>query len=160
MSATPHWILRIDDRLVHGQVCVGWCDALGIPRLVLADDAIAASDFERELYACCPAAGQVLEFLGLAELATALRQPPPATTLVVLPGTAEALRLAELGAPLAEITVGGLHDQPGARQLTDYLFLTPAQEADLRALLTRGIRLVGQPLPSSPRLDVGRLLAG
>jgi mannose/fructose/N-acetylgalactosamine-specific phosphotransferase system component IIB len=56
--------------------------------------------------------------------------------------------------------VGGLHDQPGARQLTDYLFLTPAQEADLRALLTRGIRLVGQPLPSSPRLDVGRLLAG
>lgn len=160
MSAAPQWIIRIDDRLIHGQVCVGWCDALGIRRLVLADDAVAASYFERELYSCCPGEGQRLEFWRLEELAAALAAPPPATTMAVLAGPAEARRLLELGAPLREVQVGGLHHQPGARELADYLFVTAAQEADLRALLAAGVRLVGQPLPASPRLELERLLRG
>jgi mannose/fructose/N-acetylgalactosamine-specific phosphotransferase system component IIB len=158
MSTAPVWILRIDDRLVHGQVCVGWCEALGIRRLVLADDSIAHSEFERELYACCPAAEQALVFMTLAQLAQALRVPPPETTLVVLVGTAEALELAELGAPLEEILIGGLHDQPGARRINDTLFLTPQQEAELKRLVELGVRVVGQPLPASPRLEIARLL--
>ena len=40
----PEWMIRVDDRLVHGQVCVGWCDALQIHQLILADDEIAACD--------------------------------------------------------------------------------------------------------------------
>jgi mannose/fructose/N-acetylgalactosamine-specific phosphotransferase system component IIB len=158
MSATPHWILRVDDRLVHGQVCVGWCDVLGIRRLVLADDAIAASDFERELYACCPASDQSLQFLSLAELAEALQTPPPETTLVVLAGLDEAEGLTELGAPMPELLIGGLHDQPGARRLADYLYLTPTQEACVKRLIARSVHVVGQPLPSSPRLELARVL--
>lgn len=158
MSKPPQWIVRVDDRLVHGQVCVGWCDALGIRRLVLADDEIAASEFERDLYACCPAAEQSLEFLTLAQLAAALAAPPAETTLAVLADLAAAEALLELGAPLPELILGGLHHQPGARELANYLFLTPDQEVCLRRLAARGVHLVGQPLPDSPRLDVNRLV--
>lgn len=158
MSAAPTWILRIDDRLVHGQVCVGWCDALGIKRLVLADDTIAASAFERDLFACSPSSDQSLLFLTLSELAQALQAPPPETTLVVLAGLDEAEILAGLGAPLRELLIGGLHDQPGARRLADYLFLTPGQEDSIRRLTARGVHVVGQPLPGSPRLEIARML--
>lgn len=158
MAPKAEWILRMDDRLVHGQVCVGWCEVLGISRLVLADDTIVDSDFERELYACCAGQEQQVAFMGLVDLAQAMITPPAQATLAVIAGPAEALRLLELGAPLSEVLVGGLHDQPGARQVTDYLFVTPAQEEILRQLMTRGVRLVGQPLPASPRLDLQRLL--
>jgi mannose/fructose/N-acetylgalactosamine-specific phosphotransferase system component IIB len=158
MSRQPQWIVRVDDRLVHGQVCVGWCDALGIHRLVLADDEIAASEFERDLYACCPAAEQSLEFLTLAQLAPRLSAPPAETTLAVLADLAAAETLLGLGAPLPELILGGLHHQPGARELANYLYLTPDQEAALRRLAARGVHVVGQPLPDSPRLEVNRLL--
>jgi len=40
---------RIDDRLIHGQVVVGWGQPLDVGFIVLVDDAVASSDWEREL---------------------------------------------------------------------------------------------------------------
>ena len=46
----PFELYRIDDRLIHGQVVVGWGQPLDIAFIVLVDDAVAASDWEQELY--------------------------------------------------------------------------------------------------------------
>src|SRR5690606_38985448 len=43
-------LFRIDDRLIHGQVVVGWGQPLDIGFIVLVDDEVAASDWEQELY--------------------------------------------------------------------------------------------------------------
>ncbi|HXD48268.1 MAG TPA: PTS sugar transporter subunit IIB, partial [Gemmatimonadaceae bacterium] len=43
-------LYRIDDRLIHGQVVVGWGQPLDIGFIVLVDDTVAASDWEQELY--------------------------------------------------------------------------------------------------------------
>ena len=43
-------LCRIDDRLIHGQVVVGWGQPMGLRFIVLVDDEVAASDWERELY--------------------------------------------------------------------------------------------------------------
>ena len=40
---------RIDDRLIHGQVVVGWGQPLDVRFIVLVDDLVAASDWEKEL---------------------------------------------------------------------------------------------------------------
>jgi mannose/fructose/N-acetylgalactosamine-specific phosphotransferase system component IIB len=159
MTPAPRrWLLRIDDRLVHGQVCVGWCDALDITQLILCDDEIAASEFEQDLFRCCPVEEQDLRFLTVAELAEEMQSPPIETTLVVFAGPRPVLDLLAAGAEVTALTLGGLHHRPGAREILDYLFLTEGQEADLRALLGRGVAISCQPLPSSPRQDLGKLL--
>ena len=43
-------LYRIDDRLIHGQVVVGWGQPLDLRFIVLVDDEVAASDWEQELY--------------------------------------------------------------------------------------------------------------
>ena len=43
-------LYRIDDRLIHGQVVVGWGQPLDAKFIVLVDDAVATSDWEQELY--------------------------------------------------------------------------------------------------------------
>ncbi len=43
-------LYRIDDRLIHGQVVVGWGQPLGLAFIVLVDDEVAGSDWEQELY--------------------------------------------------------------------------------------------------------------
>ena len=41
---------RIDDRLIHGQVVVGWGQPLDLQFIVLVDEEVASSDWEQELY--------------------------------------------------------------------------------------------------------------
>src|SRR4029077_12420843 len=43
-------LYRIDDRLIHGQVVVGWGQPLDCTFIVLVDDMVAASEGEQELY--------------------------------------------------------------------------------------------------------------
>ena len=43
-------LYRIDDRLIHGQVVVGWGQPLDLGFIVLVDDEVASSDWEQELY--------------------------------------------------------------------------------------------------------------
>ena len=46
----PIVLCRVDDRLVHGQVVIGWGRPLGIELIVLVDDEVAGSDWEQDLY--------------------------------------------------------------------------------------------------------------
>ncbi len=43
-------LFRIDDRLIHGQVVVGWGQPLDVTFIVLVDDDVAGSEWEQELY--------------------------------------------------------------------------------------------------------------
>ena len=43
-------LFRVDDRLIHGQVVIGWGRPLGIDFIVLVDDAVRASAWEQDLY--------------------------------------------------------------------------------------------------------------
>jgi len=42
-------LVRVDDRLIHGQVVAIWLKALGARRIVILDDRTAADDFLREV---------------------------------------------------------------------------------------------------------------
>ena len=42
-------LVRIDDRLIHGQVVAVWLRALGAKRIVIVDDATARDEFLREV---------------------------------------------------------------------------------------------------------------
>ncbi len=48
--AVPIELFRIDDRLIHGQVVVGWGQPLDVGFIVLVDDEVATSEWEQELY--------------------------------------------------------------------------------------------------------------
>ena len=43
-------LFRIDDRLIHGQVVVGWGQPMDLTFIVLVDDEVASSEWEQELY--------------------------------------------------------------------------------------------------------------
>ena len=46
----PLELCRIDDRLIHGQVVLGWGQQMRLGYIVLVDDEVAESEWERELY--------------------------------------------------------------------------------------------------------------
>lgn len=145
------WLLhRIDDRLIHGQVLVAWGARLGPARMWLVDDAIAASDWERQVYQQA-APGVDVRVVGLTEAAAAWAGEAAAAggAFLIVRDLATARRLVEAGAGVKEFNVGGLHYAPGKTKIAEYVYLDDADREDARALLARGVALDVRDVPAS-----------
>jgi mannose/fructose/N-acetylgalactosamine-specific phosphotransferase system component IIB len=151
-------LVRVDDRLIHGQVLLGWGPALEPARYVVVDDGLASDPFERALLEAS-ASGTPVEVLGI-ELAAprlaALALAPEATVVLVraLPEAARlAAALARLGAAPPAINLGGLHYAPGKSRVHDAVYLDHADRAALAALAALDVRIVVQDVPATRPFD-------
>lgn len=145
------WLLhRIDDRLIHGQVLVAWGQRLNPVRIWLADDAIAASDWERQVYEEA-APGMEVRVTGVAAAAAAHADEAaaPGGAFLLVRDLATARRLVEAGAAVTSFNVGGLHYSPGKLKVCEYVYLDDADRADAKALLARGVALEVCDVPAS-----------
>src|SRR5579863_5757070 len=109
--AVPIELYRIDDRLIHGQVVVGWGQPMDVGFIVLVDDEVAASDWEQELYRLGVPPGMDVYFETVAGAAEAFpRFVGDARVGILLTKDIETMdRLASTIAALRTINLGGLH---------------------------------------------------
>ncbi|MDE2491805.1 MAG: PTS sugar transporter subunit IIB [Elusimicrobia bacterium] len=153
-------LLRVDDRLVHGQVVEGWLPSLKADLVAVVSDAAASDEVQAALMkmALPPSVG--LLTLKVSEAAAALNDPKTAArrVLILVPGPGEALALLEGGVAVDRVNVGGLHFTAGKVQLGRAVFLDAKDKKALRAIAARGVRLEGRPLPSDPPEDLAAML--
>lgn len=145
------WLLhRVDDRLIHGQVVVAWGNRLSPQRIWVVDDAVAASDWERELLESS-APDVVVRVVSVAEAADhwiAERDAAGGAFLLVR-DLRTALRLVDAGAAIDSLNLGGLHYAPGKDKINEYIYLNEADRAAARALRSRHVELRVQDVPAA-----------
>lgn len=144
-------LYRIDDRLIHGQVVVGWGQSLQVGFIVLVDEAVRASDWEQELYRMgVPAAVEVI-FAAVAEAAArAGAWEADHRTGIVLTGDIATMAALCAAAPsVRRVNVGGLHFRPGRTERLRFVYLTDDEAAALRALAATGVAVTAQDVPTA-----------
>ncbi|UPT73998.1 MAG: PTS sugar transporter subunit IIB [Elusimicrobiota bacterium] len=155
-------LLRVDDRLIHGQVVEGWVPFLKVDLVAVVSDTAAGDEIQTALMkmALPPSVGLLV--LKVADAPAALGAPQMAkrSALVLVPGPAEALALVENGLGVDRVNVGGLHHTVGKVQLGRALFLDEKDRLALKALKAKGIRLEGRALPGDPEEDLSAALEG
>lgn len=153
-------LVRIDDRLLHGQVSQGWAPALGSKLIVIADDGVAGDAWLSEIFAGAAPPDARLKILRLDAAARCFADlsDESLASILLMKTPADALRLVELGARPKSITVGGMHYREGKRKLLPYLFVDDADLRALRRLLERGVKLVAQDVPGAKRHDLAALI--
>ncbi|HJQ10940.1 MAG TPA: PTS sugar transporter subunit IIB [Gemmatimonadaceae bacterium] len=155
-------LYRIDDRLIHGQVVVGWGQPLNIRLLVLVDDMVAASDWERDLYRMAVPPEMEVVF---ADVATAIRDHSryagdPRPGLVLTGDIASMYRLVKGVKAIGSVNLGGIHHRAGRSEKLRYIFLTPDEENQLRDLEAAGVEVTAQDVPSSRPVPLPEVLEG
>ncbi len=155
-------LFRIDDRLIHGQVVVGWGQPCGIGFLVLVDDEVARSEWEQELYRMGVPPEMDLYFDAVADAARRLPsyREDRRVGMLLTGDIATMARLADAAPGIRAVTVGGIHHKPGREARARYVYLTPAEESELRALAARGIAVTAQDVPSAAPVPLEDLLDG
>ena len=151
---------RIDDRLIHGQVVVGWGQPLNVAFIVVVVDEVAASDWEQELYRMGVPPDMEVRFHSAADAAPLLDGYRTETRPgILLTGDIATMRsLVEHGG-VREVNVGGIHYRAGRTQHLRYVFLTAKEQEELTALATLGAVVTAQDVPAARAVSLGELLA-
>ena len=155
-------LVRIDDRLIHGQGVVGWGQPLGIGFFILVDDEVAQSDWEQELYRMGVPPEMDIYFDSVASAARRLPGYRADRRVgMLLTGDIETMeRLIALAPGIRSVTVGGIHHKPGRVARLRYVFLTGEEERRLWALWTAGVRVTAQDVPSAAPVPLEEMLSG
>jgi PTS system mannose-specific IIB component/fructoselysine and glucoselysine-specific PTS system IIB component len=159
----PIVLFRVDERLIHGQVVVGWGGPMHADRIVVVDDALAASPWEQELY-CLGVPPEIdARFASVDEARAQLGgwAGDGHRTIVLVRDVATARRMAE-GALLRgiEVNLGGVHHAAGRTALLPYLHLTAAEVAALREIGDSGAEVSARDLPAARRVTLEELARG
>jgi mannose/fructose/N-acetylgalactosamine-specific phosphotransferase system component IIB len=155
----PVVVYRVDDRLVHGQVVIGWGKPLNLGFIVLVDDSVAASDWERDLYRMGVPPEIDLIFSSIAE---ATRELPgcrsdPRNGLILTADVATMAALCQGAPPIERIDLGGVHHKPGRTARLPYVYLTDEEFRVLDGLQGAGTTVFAQDLPTSQPVPLEQL---
>ena len=156
----PIVLYRVDERLIHGQVVIGWGHELRPARYLLVDDELAAGDWEQELYRL-GAGGAEVVFATLVEARAQLDawQSDDVRSILLARDIGTVRGLAEDGGLAGEVVnLGGIHHSAGRVEVLPYLHLTADDRADLEALAAAGVEINAQDLPDAARVGLPALL--
>ncbi len=148
----PIVLFRVDERLIHGQVVVGWGEHLNVDRIVVIDDELAESPWERELYCLGVPPSVDVAFVSVSD---ARRDLPvwraDSRRLVVLVRDVDTLDRLSVDRALDgdDINLGGIHFAPGRERLLPYLFLSREESERLRRVADAGAVISARDLPGS-----------
>lgn len=153
-------LARIDDRLIHGQVAYGWGVALHPTLIGIVSDALAGDPDRAGLYFLALAEGVRGRAVTVAAAASEAfqREVDADRTILLFPGTDEALRYREAGGPLPALNLGGLHHAAEKTEFLPYLFLDEGDRARLRRLEALGVRVTARDLPANREYPLKEIL--
>ena len=149
-------LIRIDDRLIHGQVVEGWVPALGIERILVVSDEAAKDPTQAALWRLCAPEKVELRIESVANGAEAVRRcaEDASKTLVLASGPKEILALLDAGVKLESVNVGGLHYAAGTVRLGKAIYLGEEDIAAFEGIANKGVRVEGRAVPGETPIDL------
>lgn len=160
-------MMRVDDRLIHGQVAVMWSKELGIQRIIVASDTIAANDIQVSALKMAAPAGVKAAILPIDKAVEILSDPraQQMKILVISNNPEDLLKVTEKIEEKPVLNVANYGRIGGGAlssktKISESVYVTDHDRDVLEKIHALGIDIIHQPLPSDGRQDFMKLLGG
>ncbi|MCI5763947.1 mannose/fructose/sorbose PTS transporter subunit IIA [Actinobacillus porcinus] len=149
-------LLRIDDRLIHGQVATSWAKAVKCEAIFAISDEVANDKLRSELLLQIVPPG-LKGYVIPVEKAIKVYHNPQYTgknILWLVTKPADVLRLIEGGVKIDKVNVGGMTYKDGNKMLSDAVTVGKADVEAFHKLLDLGIDLTMQKVATNPKVEI------
>lgn len=147
--------VRIDNRLLHGQVVQFWIPHLTVEKLLVADDEVFGNEAMQTIYRMALPSMVDLEVMPVDRLAASFSNLGAQTSLVLIRGVEDTKRALECGCRFTDIMIGNVHASPDRKRITDAVYLSEEETAVLCEMKQSGINIEIQTFPGEAlRLDL------
>ncbi|WP_067930312.1 PTS system mannose/fructose/N-acetylgalactosamine-transporter subunit IIB [Alicyclobacillus kakegawensis] len=154
MSGQQSLFVRVDDRLIHGQVVTTWVRSLGVRTIWVMSDRAANEPIEVVLLKSSVPSHLDLEVFTVEQTVDAWqRRRPSGPVLLLAEFLQDVLYLCERGVNIDQINLGGMRYKPGYAALSKAVYVGEAEAAALQALEARGVEAYIRVVPSDTKVD-------
>ena len=141
-------LVRVDNRLIHGQVVEAWLPHLKVARVVVADDEAAHSPLIRAAMGLAVQPQVEVEIKPLQEVDFAAISGDAVRTLLLLRNIQDVVAAGGRGLRVQTINLGNVHFEAGRRQVSPSVFLSRADLDRLKMLAAAGAEVEARAVPS------------
>lgn len=149
-------LVRIDDRLIHGQVATVWVKAVGCNRIIACSDEAAADPLRKTLLLQVTPLGIKSYVLPVDKTIEVYKNPKhnDFKTLFLFTNPTDVLKMVEAGADITSVNVGGMCYKHGKILITGAISVDQQDVESFRKLHARGIELEIRKVASDSKVDL------
>lgn len=158
----PLALVRIDNRLIHGQVSAAWTAAVSADVILVVNDETARDEVQRMLLPMVAPAGCKVEVLSTVDASVRLKSDAydRHNVLLVTKTPADVKALVDAGVEISKVNVGNMHFAPGKIQVAQSVSVDPSDVEVFRELDAKGIEIEMQWLPTTRGRPLMQLIDG
>ncbi|MCB2209770.1 PTS sugar transporter subunit IIB [bacterium] len=136
-------LTRIDGRLIHGQVTVGYTRRYSADTIIVANDYLADSSFEKSLLKMAAPTGVEIEILSLDETAKKIKEDgfEGSKVLLLVKSPVDFVELVEKGCSFEKVNVGGVINEGADIKLTKEVMATKEELEAWKKINEMGIKM-------------------
>jgi len=141
-------LVRVDNRLIHGQVVEAWVPRLRATRMVVADDEAFESPLIRAAMGLAVPSSVEARIQPLSEVDYPALSEDPSRTLLLFRDLSGVFAAREKGLRLSHLNLGNIHYGPGRRKVSASVFLTQEELAQIKLLVDQGVEVEARGVPT------------
>lgn len=152
--------IRIDDRLIHGQVATRWSTGLRATRIMVIDNDVANDDVQKSVLRMAAPSGISTSIITEEKAITNIKADKYENqrVLLVVRRPKVLLNLINAGLPIDKINVGNMSNRDNTTQVKKSVSLTAEERADIEAIMAKGVLVTAQMVPDDPETDFKQFL--
>lgn len=159
-------LIRLDERLIHGQIATKWSKYTGVSRIVVADDEAAESEIiKKSLLMAVP--GDMKASIKKVEDAITLLNDPRCETLhilVLVKNPKNMIQVLEAVEGISRVNIGNYGRAAGAEKVErksygQNLYVTEEEEKLFKHIVELSEHAFYQTMPEDPAIELKKLFA-
>lgn len=148
-------LVRVDDRLLHGQIICAWVPYLKADTLIVASDVAAADGIVREIMCSCAYKGLSVIVKNLEDVVSGIGTGVSwgERCILIVEGLRDALRVYEEGMKFKALNIGNIHHDTEGRKIAPSVILSREDEDIIEKFINRGVKMDIRDVPSSAPVE-------
>lgn len=153
-------LVRIDDRLIHGQVATRWTKETNVNRIIVVSDDVAADNVRSTLLKQVAPPGVTASVVGVDKMVRVYNNPKYAKDRVMLLFTnpTDVARIVDGGIPVKSVNIGGMAYREGRTQVNNAVSIDEKDIEAFKKLNELGIELEVRKVSTDSKISMMELV--
>lgn len=152
-------LVRVDNRLIHGQVAVTWSSHVGANLIIVVDDDVAKDKTQQMLMDLAAPPEVETRYFSVKETIDKLPKASPEQKIfLVVKEIRTVVRLVENGIKFREVNIGNMHFKEGKKQISSTVSVDENDIADFKKLNELGVNCEVRRVPTEKGFNIMNLI--
>lgn len=153
-------LLRVDDRLLHGQVAFAWTKNLKVNLIIVANDKIAHDEFTKMTLGLAKPQNVNLTIVEVRKAIEILKtdKAKKYSSLIIVNNLEDAKALIMDVEEINSLNLGGLREREGSTRYTNAVTLTQEDISICKEIIDAGYEIEARQMPTDNKQDIKELI--